>query len=137
MTTDQAKPTELLPERIWLRRNPESLRFGVSAVWSPEREDESDIEYTRTPSPAQPARVGPLAESFDLNASIAEIIGHSPAQAEWLPIESAPKEGRIILGGEGKSAEGEWWQIDKMWSVDFEPSHWQPRPQPPKGDDKQ
>ena len=34
-------------ERIWLVRNPGSLRFGVTAVWRSDRENEADIEYVR------------------------------------------------------------------------------------------
>lgn len=63
---------------------------------------------------------------------------------EWRPIETAPKDGSLILGyfADGETA----WHFDRlvcrwisdleMWSAKgvsgLQPTHWQPLPEPPK-----
>ena len=69
---------------------------------------------------------------------------------EWQPIETAPKDGsHILLGNETLSSVGSWlsdmdygaeyegqlgvagwWCLD---SNDCQPTHWMPKPDPPKG----
>jgi hypothetical protein len=61
----------------------------------------------------------------------------------WQPIETAPKDGREILGAVGQSYQGgvvviQWSDgLDAWldWDRDFwEPTHWMPLPAPPTGD---
>lgn len=59
--------------------------------------------------------------------------------AEWLPIETAPKDGTRILCAHphfGVRAmhfeQGEWWLSGCSCSDDGPPTHWQPLPEPPK-----
>lgn len=51
MTTDQAKPTALLPERIWLH-----VDLQGELIWV-QNEQVGFIEYTRAHSPAQAENV--------------------------------------------------------------------------------
>ena len=118
MSTNQAKPTELLPE-------PKAFfdilygRKGFNWWWDGiDEEIQTEIieELNRT---------------------------HSPAQAEWQPIESAPKDGEDVLlwiPSEGVVDIAYWREDAKAWDTNIgwlqsTPSHWM-RPQPPK-DDKQ
>lgn len=57
----------------------------------------------------------------------------------WLPIETAPKDGTLILVGlNGRTTEiakfyDEWWVDDgEEYSVFFEPSHWLPNIEAPE-----
>jgi hypothetical protein len=61
---------------------------------------------------------------------------------EWQPIETAPKDGTLILGvkfdtdGQPWLAAFEWiiagiWDA-YQWEVDWEPTHWMPLPAPPQ-----
>jgi len=56
-----------------------------------------------------------------------------PVSSEWNPIESAPKDGKLVILSDGESVkEGKWWDdYGGMWSTDFEPTHWQHKPSPP------
>lgn len=65
----------------------------------------------------------------------------APARAEWLPIESAPKDGTSILGyREGYKRVTVWWFYNNRWSNEASyhsgpwnpPTHWQPLPDPPQ-----
>ena len=71
---------------------------------------------------------------------------------KWMPIETAPKDGSLILGTDGLTVAAMWWkpQADPgfPWSMVAEwmgaaqdnawqdgkngPTHWMPLPEPPK-----
>ena len=62
---------------------------------------------------------------------------------EWQPIETAPNNEIVLLTGE-MDGPGDWrikcgYRDDttrsgwKIWGASWEPSHWMPLPQPPKG----
>lgn len=67
--------------------------------------------------------------------------------SEWLPIESAPKDGTQILGLRGNDARAVFWgeYYVGCWMTGrtlptmngepetFNPTHWQPLPPPPAG----
>lgn len=61
---------------------------------------------------------------------------------EWQPIETAPKDGSVVLGwcvyqygSDGKAMFISWWD-DARWVDDYitevNPIHWIPLPEPPK-----
>ena len=57
--------------------------------------------------------------------------------AEWLPIETAPKDGTpiLVVGGahtaaEIRAADGAWWNHCPLKGVT--PTHWMPLPDPPE-----
>lgn len=63
-------------------------------------------------------------------------------RATWQPIETAPKDGSsITLANAAKSISGFWHSKDSDWlsnelvpcAIGFEPTHWMPLPEPPKG----
>lgn len=78
-------------------------------------------------------------------AVLAAIKPHLTQQPGWMPIESAPKDGRDILMTDGETvAQVSWWVNEWMlnigqnpcchdtWaSVCEPPSHWMPLPLPP------
>ena len=59
--------------------------------------------------------------------------------SKWQKIESAPKEGTVLLFDPSKS-EGScigtgYWLYDNVWMMEdrnAEPTHWMPLPEPPK-----
>jgi len=56
---------------------------------------------------------------------------------EWQPIETAPRDGTIILLStpKGRVADGMWHKRYGVWAwtyVMVEPTHWMPLPEPPK-----
>lgn len=63
----------------------------------------------------------------------------------WKPIDTAPKDGTVILLGHSEAVFDGWWDTyDNAW-VDgetngygdlrsYDPTHWQPLPAPPKED---
>lgn len=89
-------------------------------------------------------------------------IGREEMESKWMPIETAPRIGVIILGRAGNSdlgtcalsvpggwtdgyeSDADYEGMDAGW-VDFryqdfhpgaaQPTHWQPLPEPPGGDD--
>jgi hypothetical protein len=57
---------------------------------------------------------------------------------EWLPIETAPDNGEIILVYGGAftspstvSADGKWWKLRIREGSKTQPTHWMPLPPPP------
>ena len=132
MTTEQSKPTGTLD--------------GLT-------EDEKQ-EYRRLKSEYNMSGLGDRSHSIsaekmkrlielDRKAMVYQARAQSPAQAEWLPIESAPKDGEDVLlwiPSEGVVDIAYWREDAKAWDTNIgwlqsTPSHWM-RPQPPK-DDKQ
>lgn len=65
--------------------------------------------------------------------------------AEWMPIETAPRDGTDVLCWVGFTytpeqhvilhwSEGDWitdYMVD-YWAASYEPTHWQPLPDPPE-----
>jgi len=68
----------------------------------------------------------------------------SAAQPQWLPIDTAPKDGTpILIGIEGAEyhASKAWWDDEKaLWLINerpcvyipLQPTHWMPLPTPPE-----
>ena len=57
--------------------------------------------------------------------------------SEWQPIETAPKDGREILGWFGSASVIRWHiGTESFWTDGFmrlrEPTHWMPLPEPPE-----
>lgn len=95
-----------------------------------------------------------LTFSFDvLDASshrasaqtVAKIIRRHLSESQpgdgWRPIESAPRDGTVFLGYNGHYVMQAWWSnIGKRWvygikgfaAYEFEPTNWQPLPEPPR-----
>ena len=67
--------------------------------------------------------------------------------AEWQLIETAPRDGTVILGyADGEMATVEWCDLGKYWSLmvegsyaedgEWTPTHWMPLPDPPNEGEK-
>jgi|ERR1700723_33065 len=69
------------------------------------------------------------------------------SRAAWQPIETAPRDGKIVLlfgrdadGDNWKMKTGSWNRFENQWywdgrtikGYDIQPSHWQPLPEPPE-----
>lgn len=61
------------------------------------------------------------------------------AKSGWMPIETAPDDGRkiIVYGGrypepEIVSADGGWWRSGRKEGLRAIPTHWQHLPEPPE-----
>lgn len=69
-------------------------------------------------------------EGFQAGAALSH-----PSTGQWMPIESAPKDGSHILlaGKKGRIASGCWhtWNLWDWPYIHAEPTHWQPLPPPP------
>lgn len=71
----------------------------------------------------------------EIHASVpAEEWDKVPDSNGWLPIKTAPSDGRQIIifgprGVEVTSADGDWWRFTR--DMKFLPTHWQPLPKPP------
>lgn len=67
-------------------------------------------------------------------------LSESPSDQGWRPIESAPRDGKVIIGYMPEFArirtinwnENHWAQLPGAWTAN--PSHWQPLPNPPTGE---
>lgn len=61
-----------------------------------------------------------------------------PSKAVWMPIETAPKDGSMILGwykGWHKPLVIWWYTGSRRWNTAMEPTHWTPIPDPPTKQD--
>lgn len=62
--------------------------------------------------------------------------------SEWKPIESAPKDGTMVLLGNAvhawrtaggwREAHQDWWDSRDEEGCEFPPTHWMPLPDPPQ-----
>lgn len=64
---------------------------------------------------------------------------------DWQPIESAPKDGVVLVGGHWPVVENEWLSGQSWWNIGtctdvgvygswddrISPTHWMPLPEPP------
>lgn len=97
---------------------------------------------------AERERIADLYADVILKAIAESIQSTSAVNSGWQPIETAPKDGSLIMIG-GTSYAGWFWSdakwldglmmwssTDDDWNVDcFEASHWMPLPAPPQGPD--
>ena len=61
-------------------------------------------------------------------------------RGQWMPIETAPKNGGVMLWGEGRIGFGYYHDVPRLgsygpwhWPFTHQPTHWQPQPNPPEG----
>lgn len=103
--------------------------YAETVCWCSDPQGEYDVRYVRAD-----IHESQLAELRDEIARL-------KAEREWLPIETAPKDGTLVLGYFPGAcvlkvyckSSGIWhqWHEDYEVSVYPPPTHWQPLPPPP------
>lgn len=108
------------------------------AVWSePTRVRYDDFSRARAYfAEGEPAVLGHHADSNMLtDAIVAALSARGMLVGGWQGIETAPRDGTAILlarGGDDMDIELGYWSAAGYWAdVEFEPTHWRPRPPPP------
>jgi len=54
----------------------------------------------------------------------------------WLPIETAPKDGNVLLYDDSVIWVGTWKNKKRIGDYLYNPTHWQPLPEPPEMNDE-
>ena len=106
--------------------------------------EERVLQYKTLQLPGQPmmTHMGTSYLIDDLLAALKDAAALSEGEMEWRPIETAPKDGTLVLVGHETAVFDGWWDENSGGWVDgstdmyedlivYQPTHWMPLPASP------